>query len=56
MASCSAPDGRSLTVSWGIAELDEEMTPSELLAQADLLLMGHKRDKLSSDRDEHLLD
>jgi diguanylate cyclase (GGDEF)-like protein len=56
MASCSAPDGLALTVSWGIAELDEEMTPSELLAQADLMLMGHKREKVSSERDEQLLD
>jgi diguanylate cyclase (GGDEF)-like protein len=56
MASCSAPDGRALTVSWGIAELDEEMTPSELLARADLMLMGHKRDKLTGELDEHLLD
>jgi diguanylate cyclase (GGDEF)-like protein len=54
MASCSAPDGRALTVSWGIAELEGEMTPSELLAQADLVLMGHKRDKASSDLDEQL--
>ena len=57
MASCSAPDGHALTVSWGIAELDEEMTPSELLAQADLMLMGHKRQKATADeRGEHLLD
>jgi hypothetical protein len=32
------------------------MTPSELLAQADLMLMGHKREKVSSERDEQLLD
>jgi diguanylate cyclase (GGDEF)-like protein len=56
MASCSAPDGRALTGSWGIAELDGEMTPSELLAQADLMLMGHKRQKATADRDEQLLD
>jgi diguanylate cyclase (GGDEF)-like protein len=56
MASCAAPDGRALTVSWGIAELEGEMTPSELLAQADLMLMGHKRQKATSDRDEQLLD
>jgi diguanylate cyclase (GGDEF)-like protein len=45
MISCSAPDGRALTVSWGISELSTEVTPSELLAQADLALMGHKRQK-----------
>lgn len=45
MASCSAPDGRALTISWGLAELSGEVTPSELLAQADLALMGHKREK-----------
>jgi hypothetical protein len=32
------------------------MTPSELLAQADLMLMGHKRQKVSPEHDEHLLD
>jgi diguanylate cyclase (GGDEF)-like protein len=56
MASCSAPDGRAITVSWGIAELEGEMTPAELLAQADLVLMGHKREKLPTDLDEQLLD
>jgi diguanylate cyclase (GGDEF)-like protein len=56
MASCSAPDGRALTVSWGIAELEGEVTPSELLAQADLVLMGHKRRKATTERDQQLLD
>lgn len=56
MASCSAPDGRAVTLSWGIAELEGETTPSELLAQADLVLMGHKREKIRSQRDEQLLD
>ena len=32
------------------------MTPSELLAQADLMLMGHKRQKISSEHDEQLRD
>jgi diguanylate cyclase (GGDEF)-like protein len=45
MTSCSAPDGRALTASWGLAELISEVTPSEMLAQADLALMGHKRQK-----------
>lgn len=53
MASCSAPDGRALTISWGLAELSAEVTPSELLAQADLALMGHKRDKAEAARSEH---
>ena len=56
MASCSAPNGTAITVSWGIAELEGEMTPSELLAQADLMLMGHKRQKISSEHDEQLRD
>jgi len=29
----------------GLAELSGELTPSELLAQSDLMLMGHKRAK-----------
>jgi diguanylate cyclase (GGDEF)-like protein len=45
MNSCSAPDGRSLTVSWGVAELDEGLGASGLFDQADLELMSHKRRK-----------
>ena len=45
MASCSAPDGRALTISWGIAELTSEATPSEMFGQADLALMAHKRER-----------
>lgn len=56
MASCSAPDGRALTVSWGISELDGEVTPSELLAQADLSLMVHKREKAEIERSEYPAD
>jgi diguanylate cyclase (GGDEF)-like protein len=43
MNTCSAPDGRSLTVSWGIAELEEGVGASGLFDQADLALMAHKR-------------
>jgi diguanylate cyclase (GGDEF)-like protein len=42
--SVYGPEGRSLTVSWGAAELTPEMTPRELLAHADLALMASKRD------------
>jgi diguanylate cyclase (GGDEF)-like protein len=56
MASCSAPDGRALTVSWGIAELGGEVTPSELFGQADLALMGHKRSNAELERSEQPAD
>lgn len=56
MGSCSAPDGRALTVSWGIAELDRDVTPNELFAQADLALMGHKRAKAELERSEQRAD
>jgi diguanylate cyclase (GGDEF)-like protein len=56
MNSCSAPNGRSMTMSWGIAELVDETTPSELLAQADLALMAHKRRKTEADQAEHLAE
>jgi diguanylate cyclase (GGDEF)-like protein len=56
MNSCSSPDGRSLTISWGVAELLDETTPSELLAQADLALMVHKRRKSEAESTEPLTD
>jgi PleD family two-component response regulator len=56
MNSCSSPDGRSLTISWGVAELIEETTPSEILAQADLALMVHKRRKAEAEWIEPLPD
>jgi diguanylate cyclase (GGDEF)-like protein len=48
MNTCSAPDGRSLTVSWGIAELEEGLGASGLFDQADLALMAHKRRKTAA--------
>jgi diguanylate cyclase (GGDEF)-like protein len=56
MNSCSSPDGRSLTISWGVAELLEETTPSEILTQADLALMVHKRRKAEAEWTEPLPD
>jgi diguanylate cyclase (GGDEF)-like protein len=60
MASCAAPDGRALTISWGIAELTAEAKSDELLGQADLALMAHKRERAQVDsvelRDEELRD
>jgi diguanylate cyclase (GGDEF)-like protein len=43
MNTCSSADGQSLTISWGIAELDESLGASGLFDQADLALMSHKR-------------
>jgi diguanylate cyclase (GGDEF)-like protein len=43
MNTCSAPDGQSLTISWGIAELEDGVGASGLFDQADLALMTHKR-------------
>ena len=56
MTSCSAPDGSALTISWGITELDGEVTPSEMLAQADLALMAHKRERTQVAHDERFSD
>jgi diguanylate cyclase (GGDEF)-like protein len=52
MNTCSAPDGQSLTISWGIAELDEGLGASGLFDQADLALMTHKRRRTAAARTE----
>ena len=44
--TCSDAEGRPLSVSWGAAEATEGMTAEELLTQADLALMGQKRERL----------
>jgi diguanylate cyclase (GGDEF)-like protein len=45
--SCTTPEGRPVTVSWGVAEVAAGMGPRELLDQADLTLMVRKREKLA---------
>ena len=47
--TCSDAEGRPLSVSWGAAEATEGMTAEELLTQADLALMGQKRERLQFD-------
>ena len=44
--TCSDAEGRPLSVSWGAAQATEGMTMEELLTQADLALMGQKRERL----------
>jgi diguanylate cyclase (GGDEF)-like protein len=56
MNTCSSPDGRSITVSWGISELTDGITSTDLLAQADLALMAHKRRKAQVETTERLAD
>jgi PleD family two-component response regulator len=56
MNTCSSPDGRSITISWGIAELTDGITSTELLAQADLALMAHKRRKAQVEVTERVAD
>jgi diguanylate cyclase (GGDEF)-like protein len=41
-SSCTRPDDRPLTISFGLAELDGESSPEELVGRADLALMSHK--------------
>jgi diguanylate cyclase (GGDEF)-like protein len=55
-ASCTGPDGAAVTVSWGVAEADSEMTPRGLLDQADLALMIRKRGALAGDRPHTLTE
>jgi diguanylate cyclase (GGDEF)-like protein len=54
--SCTTPDGRPVTVSWGVAEATGEMEAADLLDQADLALMARKRAKLAPDRPTLLPD
>jgi diguanylate cyclase (GGDEF)-like protein len=56
MNTCSSPDGRSISVSWGIAELTDGITSTDLLTQADLALMAHKRRKAQVETPERLAD
>ena len=48
-SGCFDPSGHPLTVSWGVAELDQTMTAADLLQQTDLALMAakHRRDQSS---------
>jgi diguanylate cyclase (GGDEF)-like protein len=46
--TCAAADGSSISLSWGIAETDDETDARELLGHADLALMTLKRDKLQA--------
>jgi diguanylate cyclase (GGDEF)-like protein len=46
LSTCSDAEGRPLSVSWGAAETTAGMTAEELLTQADLALMGQKRERL----------
>jgi len=50
--SCTRPDGRPVTVTWGVAEATPGMGPRELLDRADLALMARKRELLAGDRAE----
>ncbi len=50
--TCSDAEGRPLSVSWGAAEATEGMTTEELLTQADLALMGQKRERLQLEGQE----
>lgn len=45
-SGCSAPDGRALTISWGVAEVTGDMSAKELLGRADLALIAHKRETI----------
>lgn len=45
---CAAADGRPLSISWGVAESEENMGVSELLGRADLAMMTLKREKLQA--------
>jgi diguanylate cyclase (GGDEF)-like protein len=45
-AACANPAGDPITVSWGAAELESGMGPTELLDHADLALMVRKRRRL----------
>ena len=40
--SCTSPDDRPLTISFGVAELDGESSAEELVGRADLALMSRK--------------
>jgi len=48
--SCTTPDGRPVTVSWGVAEATGDMESHELLDRADLALLARKRAKLAPER------
>ena len=43
---CATPDGRPISICWGIAELSRAVGPDDLLPQADLALMANKRSRL----------
>jgi len=45
-----------MTVSWGVAEIAPEMTPRDLIDQADLVLMAGKREKLAPEGTRSLPD
>jgi diguanylate cyclase (GGDEF)-like protein len=53
-ASCTGPDGHAVTLSWGVAEADADMTAVGLLDQADLALMIRKRGTLTGERSDTL--
>ena len=42
-ARVAGPEGWEVTISWGTAELDSEMTPPDLLSAADSVLMASKK-------------
>jgi diguanylate cyclase (GGDEF)-like protein len=46
-AHVNGPGGCEVTITWGAAELDPEMTPPDLLSAADGVLMGNKRSSAS---------
>jgi diguanylate cyclase (GGDEF)-like protein len=43
--SCQAPDGRRISLTWGVAELAPGGTAEELLAAADLAMLERKTEK-----------
>jgi diguanylate cyclase (GGDEF)-like protein len=43
--SCRAPDGRRISLTWGVAELEPGGTAEELLAAADLAMLERKTEK-----------
>ena len=45
-ATCEAPDGRAIRLTWGTAELQRGGTAEDLLAAADVALLERKTEKL----------
>jgi diguanylate cyclase (GGDEF)-like protein len=48
LTHCAAADGTPLSVSWGVAQVSDEMDATELLGRADLELMAMKRERLEA--------